>query len=73
MQVDLSLVRRMVDFGLLQACGDKNVLPVLSLNSFEMSSSLRFVNPIITWPSNQQYTPAASVRMTRITQRSGNL
>jgi hypothetical protein len=28
-QVDLSLVRRMVDFGLLQACADKNVLPVL--------------------------------------------
>jgi hypothetical protein len=29
LQVDLSLVRRMVDFGLLQACAEKNVLPVL--------------------------------------------
>jgi hypothetical protein len=27
--VDLSLVRRLVDFGLLQACVDKNSLPVL--------------------------------------------
>lgn len=30
MQIDLSLVRRMIDFGLLQGCGEKNILPVLS-------------------------------------------